>query len=132
MKYRYLAAALLSLLGGFLLSSCVQEIQPGALQNVAETAPVSIQLKTDSDSITAGRTLFAQKCSNCHYIDRPDSFVGPSLMGILRNPLLPVSKKPSTPENIVRQMRHPFTNMPSFVFFSDEDLANILAFLNSL
>lgn len=131
MSYRYLVAAFL-LLGGFLLSSCAQEIQQGARQNAAETAPFSIMLKKDSDSITAGRSLFAQKCSHCHYVDRTDYFVGPSLQGILKNPLLPVSKKPATPENIVRQMRHPYTNMPSFVFYSDEDLTNILAFLNSL
>jgi len=131
-RYRYIAAALLSLLGGFLLFSCVQEIQQEVRPNEAETAPARITLKTDSDSIIAGRTLFMQKCSTCHYIDRPDYFVGPSLKGILKAPLLPVSRKPATPENIVRQMRHPFTNMPSFVFFSDEDLANILAFLNTL
>jgi cytochrome c1 len=119
-------------MGGLLLSSCTQEIQQGASQQAVEAAPVGITLKTDSDSIIAGRTLFMQKCSNCHYIDRPDYFVGPSLKGILKNPLLPVSRKPATPENIVRQMRHPFTNMPSFVFFSDEELSNVLAFLNSL
>jgi mono/diheme cytochrome c family protein len=131
-KYKYPAAVFLFLLAGFLLSSCVQEIQPEVRQNAVETAPFSIKLKTDSDSITAGRTLFMQKCSNCHYIDRPDYFVGPSLKGILKNPLLPVSRKPATPENIVHQMRHPYTNMPSFVFFTDEDLTNVLAFLNSL
>ena len=131
-KYRYLAAVLLSILGGLLLSSRAQEIQQEARQNAAETPAVNITLKTDSDSITAGRTLFVRQCSKCHYIDRADSFIGPSLKGILKNPLLPVSKKPATPENIVRQMRHPFTDMPSFVFFSDEDLTNILAFLNSL
>jgi cytochrome c2 len=129
-NYRYPVAALLLFLGGLLFYSCTQEIQPEA--PAAAKAPAVIRLKTDPDSITAGRTLFMQKCSSCHYVDRPDFFVGPSLRGILKNPLLPVSKKPATPENIVHQMRHPFTNMPSFVFFSDEDLANILAFLNSL
>ncbi len=129
---QYCAAVLVSLLIGLLLTSCTQEVQQGARQSAPETAPVRITLKTDSDSITAGRTLFMQKCSTCHYVDRSDYFVGPSLRGILKNPLLPVSKRPATPENIVRQMRHPFTNMPSFVFFSDEDLSNVLAFLNTL
>ncbi|MBA4371528.1 MAG: hypothetical protein C0402_01560 [Thermodesulfovibrio sp.] len=131
-QYHYSAILLLMFLVGLFMTSCVQEIQPEARPIMAEPAIINITLKTDSDSITAGRTLFMQKCSNCHYIDRPDFFVGPSLRGILKNPLLPVSRKPATPENIVRQMRHPFTSMPSFVFFSDEDLTNVLAFLNSL
>jgi len=97
-----------------------------------EASPVKIVLKADIDSITAGRTLFEQKCSICHYIDRDEYFAGPSLKGILKNPWLPVSKKPATPENIVSQMRHPYTSMPSFAFFSDGDLMSILAFLNTL
>jgi len=120
------------LLGGVLLLSCNQEVRKGAGEDIKKPGPVRIVIKTDSDSITAGRTLFAQKCSICHYIDNDEYFSGPSLKGILKNPFLPVSKKPATPENIVAQMRHPFTSMPSFAFLSDHDLMNILAFLNTL
>ena len=119
------------LLCSVLTSSCAQEVQRSTAP-IASPDPIKIVLKTDSDSITAGRTLFMQKCSNCHYINNDEYFAGPSLRGILKNPLLPISKRPATPENIVRQMRHPYTDMPSFVFFYEDDLMNILAFLNSL
>jgi hypothetical protein len=58
--------------------------------------------------------------------------VGPGHKDILKNPLLPVSKKPATPENAADQIRNPYKDMPSFSYLLDEDVENIVAFLNTL
>ncbi|MEW6418126.1 MAG: cytochrome c [Nitrospirota bacterium] len=58
--------------------------------------------------------------------------MGPGHKGILKNPLLPVSKKPATPENIVHQLKKPYKDMPSFSYLSDTEVQNIIAYLNTL
>jgi hypothetical protein len=51
---------------------------------------------------------------------------------VLKNPELPVSRHLSTPENIRRQLIQPFSRMPSFEYLSEKEMADILAFLNTL
>jgi cytochrome c2 len=91
-----------------------------------------IVLKTDSESILKGKKLYETKCYFCHDAFSTKWGVGPGHKGILKNPLLPVSKKPATPENIANQIRKPYRDMPSFSYLSDEDVQNIIAFLNTL
>jgi cytochrome c1 len=43
-----------------------------------------------------------------------------------------VSHYPATPENIVSQLMKPFGQMPSFDYLSDEEIEDLLAFLNTL
>ena len=68
----------------------------------------------------------------CHDAYSNKREVGPGHKGILKNPLLPVSKKPATPENVANQIRNPYKDMPSFSYLLDEDVENIVAFLNTL
>ncbi len=91
-----------------------------------------IILKTDAGSIERGKKLFASKCRFCHHPDSTETNVGPGLKGVLKNPRLPVSKSPAVPENIIKQLRQPFARMPSFDYFSHEEIDDILAFLNTL
>jgi len=91
-----------------------------------------IIIRRDPESITKGKNLFNAKCSFCHDAYSSKTIVGPGLKGILKNPKLPVSKKPATPENIINQLRRPFSDMPSFSYLTDEDILNIIAFLNTL
>ena len=115
-----------------LISGCAKETKRQDVTKPAETAPKVIVVKTDNDSINTGKLLFAQKCEYCHDPYSTRTIGGPGLKGILKNPFLPVSRKAATPENIAEQLRHPFTNMPSFVYLDDGDVANIIAFLNTL
>lgn len=116
-----------------LLSAFAQEAQRQEnVPNAAEATPRKIIVKSDMKSIEAGKTLFMLKCEYCHDAYSTRQVVGPGLEGILKNPVLPASKKPATPENIAKQMRHPRTNMPSFAYLSDDDVENIIAFLNTL
>ncbi len=132
MKQQIVASLFLLLLVGF-MSACAKVAQ--RQQNVTkanETVPKVIVLKTDKESIKAGKTLFMQKCEYCHDPYSTNTLGGPGLKGILKNPVLPVSKKPATPENIAGQMRHPLSKMPSFVYLDEDDVENIIAFLNTL
>jgi cytochrome c2 len=132
MKQKYIAALFFILFAG-LIAACSKEAQRQPdVTKTRETTPKSIVLKTDNDSIAAGKILFMQKCEYCHDPYSTMTLGGPGLMGILKNPLLPVSRKPATPENIATQLRHPMTNMPSFVYLDEGDVENIIAFLNTL
>ena len=89
-------------------------------------------IRTDKKSIEAGKNLFNEKCFFCHDAYSTKTTVGPGLKGVLKNPTLPVSKRPATPDNIADQIRNPFKDMTPFTYFTDEDILNIIAFLNTL
>ena len=91
-----------------------------------------ILIKTDAESIGRGKNLFESKCSFCHDAFSTETKVGPGLKGLLKNRRLPVSKYPAVPANIIKQLRQPFDRMPSFDYLTDDETADILAFLNTL
>ena len=88
--------------------------------------------KTDPESIGKGKNIFDAKCKFCHNAYNTEPLVGPGLKGILKNKVLPVSKRQATPENIRRQLIQPFSRMPSFEYLSEEEMEDITAFLNTL
>jgi len=93
---------------------------------------IEVVVKTDPKSIASGKGLYQSKCIFCHDPYSTRWKFGPGHQGILKNPLLPVSGKPATPENILNQLRNPFRNMPSFSELPENDVLNIIAFLNTL
>ena len=97
-----------------------------------EVSKAGIVLKTDPESIRKGKKLYESKCYFCHDAYSTKREVGPGHKGILKNPLLPVSKKPATPENVANQIRNPYKDMPSFSYLPVKDVENIIAFLNTL
>jgi mono/diheme cytochrome c family protein len=92
----------------------------------------TIEVRTDRESTKKGEKIFKESCSFCHNPDNTNVSVGPGLKGLLRNPTLPASKRPSTPENIADQLRTPIKDMPSFENLQDEDIVHLIAFLNTL
>lgn len=91
-----------------------------------------ITVKIDKKSISKGKVLYEEKCSFCHEPNSTNWTVGPGHKGIMKMEHLPVSKKPPTPENIANQIKNPIKEMPSFSYLSDEDIENIIAYLNTL
>jgi|Deesub1362A_J573_1020465.scaffolds.fasta_scaffold24173_1 cytochrome c2/uncharacterized membrane protein len=89
-------------------------------------------VRTDPASIGKGKNLFDSKCSFCHRPDSTETLVGPGLKGIMKREELPVSKRRATPENIANQLRNPYSDMPSFAYLKEEDVLNIIAYLNTL
>ncbi len=94
--------------------------------------PGIMAIRTDRLSIERGRTLFASKCAICHDPLSTRTIVGPGLKGLLRNPALPVSGHPATAESIRFQLRQPMGRMPSFAYLSDEEMDDLIAYLNTL
>ena len=89
----------------------------------------------------AGKQLFAQKCSACHAIGPFDQkVVGPGLKGVLHDPAHPnlVNGQPATPANVSKILQNGFSGpmgrMPNQTqnAISDKDIANLVAYLNSL
>lgn len=100
--------------------------------SVEKAAGAKLAVRTDTESIKNGKELYESKCYFCHDAYSTDVIVGPGHKGILKNPLLPVSKKPATPENAANQIKNPYKDMPSFSYLPDEDVLNLIAFLNTL
>ncbi len=94
--------------------------------------PAALAIRTDRMSIARGRDLFASRCAACHEPSSTRTIVGPGLKGLLRNPVLPVSGHPATPESIRFQLRQPLGRMPSFAYLSDDELNDLIAYLNTL
>ena len=79
-----------------------------------------------------GRHIFEQKCAACHYSDRQETKMGPGLKGIFQKKELPVSKREVNEENVRRQLREPYSNMPSFRNLEPDQVTALIAFLRTL
>ncbi len=88
--------------------------------------------RTDPESIRKGKELYEDKCTFCHDPSSNIAGTGPGHKGILKNQLLPVSRKPATPDNIAAQIRNPFKDMPLFSYLSDDEVQALIAYLNTL
>jgi cytochrome c oxidase subunit II len=89
----------------------------------------------------AGQALFQQKCSACHALGPfSQRIVGPGLKGVLHDPSHPklVDGDPATPANAAKILQQGFKGdmgtMPNATGngLSDKDIANLVAFLDSL
>jgi mono/diheme cytochrome c family protein len=88
-------------------------------------------VRTDRESIEAGERLFNTHCSACHRTDSEARLIGPGLKGILKRKKLPESGVPATPENIISVMKNPLNIMPSFGHLSEDEMLDIVAYLNT-
>ena len=106
----------------------------GKLEQQKGVAPGTAHLvpRTDTESIAKGKELYESKCSFCHDAYSNGRIVGPGHKGLLKNPLLPISKKSATADNIANQMRNPYKDMPSFSYLSENEVQSLIAFLNTL
>jgi mono/diheme cytochrome c family protein len=91
-----------------------------------------IEITKDPESVKRGKEMYDSKCYSCHDPFTRATIIGPGHQGILKDPVLPVSRKDATPENIALQLRQPYNQMPSFAYLSDDEIADIIAFLHTL
>jgi hypothetical protein len=98
----------------------------------AEVEAKGVKVKTDPESIEKGQKLFNAKCSSCHDAHSTNAMIGPGLKGVLKNQTLPISRRPATPENVRHQLLQPFGKMPPFDSLSEEEVSDIIAYLNTL
>ncbi len=80
----------------------------------------------------AGRSVFVAHCSTCHYADSQKGLNGPGLQGLFRKPYLPsggVANDTRVAAVIVRGRNM----MPALGnTLSDQELADLLAYLHTL
>jgi cytochrome c2 len=99
----------------------------------AESPEISEPSKTlNQGSAEKGATLFKNKCLSCHYADKEESKHGPGLKNILKKERLPSSKRQTSIDNIKKQLKTPFLAMPSFVSLSEQEIADLIAYLKTL
>jgi len=115
------------------------QVKNAHLSNALPSTSGTIAL-TGGDA-AAGKALFSQKCSACHALGPFDQkIVGPGLKGVLHDPAHPnlVDGDPATPENAAKILQQGYTGsmgtMPNATTngLSDKDIANLVAFLDSL
>jgi len=89
---------------------------------------------------TAGKTLFAQKCTACHKLAPYDqTLVGPGLANVFHDSAHPnlVNGQAATPQNVAAILQAGYTGsmgtMPnaSANGLSQQDISDLVAFLNS-
>ena len=96
---------------------------PAALQDAPVPTP---------GNAANGSALFSTQCSACHFADQEEAKFGPGLANLLKKQTLPSSGRPATLENVKSQILKPYQSMPAFTNFSDEELADLLAYLGTL
>jgi mono/diheme cytochrome c family protein/uncharacterized membrane protein len=92
----------------------------------------TIAVRTDPASVDKGKQLFETNCRGCHTAAGAETVVGPGLKGILKRKTFPIGDWPATPENIFRQLRCPYAEMPSYKErLTDDQVFDLIAFLNT-
>lgn len=107
----------------FLRTLCAKPESPG----ISESSQTPHQGNAER-----GAALFNSKCISCHYADKEESKQGPGLKSILKRRKLPSSGRPANVENIKKQLKRPFLVMPSFANLSEQDIADLIAYLKIL
>ncbi len=79
-----------------------------------------------------GAKIFDQKCSFCHFSNKTETKVGPGLKGLFSLETMPTSGMPISDENIRKQLKTPFQNMPPFDELPEEDIESLILFLKTL
>jgi len=79
-----------------------------------------------------GAALFKSECLSCHHADKEENKQGPGLKNILKREKLPFSKRPANVDNIKKQLKTPFLAMPSFTSISEQEIADLMAYLKTL
>jgi len=88
--------------------------------------------ETDTKFVIAGAKVFEKKCSFCHITDSTDTKVGPGLKGLFEREKMPVSGWPVSADNLRRQLKTPFGQMPSFESLTEDEIKSLTGYLQSL
>jgi mono/diheme cytochrome c family protein len=112
--------------------SVYYRLEPPFLTIARISGPAAALIRTDRHSIGLGRTLFVARCSACHDPLSTRTIVGPGLKGLLKGRTLPKSGNPATAESIRFQLRQPMGRMPSFAYLTEDEMEDLIAYLNTL
>jgi mono/diheme cytochrome c family protein len=115
-----------------LLGYIVKVMGPAKPAPECDVTIPAIVKRTEPASVAKGKQLFEANCMGCHTVFGTEGLVGPGLKGILKRKTLPFGDWPATPENIFKQLRCPYKDMPSFrEKLTYEQVFDLIAFLNT-
>jgi len=88
----------------------------------------------DDSHVPGGSEVFEKKgCVQCHFTDSRETKIGPGLKGLFGRNKLPVSGREVTEENVKRQLKTPYDDMPSFADrLTEEQRDRLVAYLKTL
>jgi cytochrome c2 len=94
------------------------------------------KVESDSSEIVGntenGASFYSTNCLSCHYTDTEDKKVGPGLKDLFKREKLPYSGRLVTVENIKQQLIRPALVMPSFTKMTEQEMADLIAYLKTL
>ena len=79
-----------------------------------------------------GALFYNKNCLSCHDTDTEDKKVGPGLKGLFDKEKLPYSGLPVTEESIKQQLIRPALVMLSFTKMTEQETADLIAYLKTL
>lgn len=119
--------------GYYILSGGLTPKSPRPGTDASGTPETSKQdLSADIVSVQKGKDLYGSKCLSCHDIDSASATGSPGLKGVMKLKALPSSGRPSTADNIALQLKKPYKKMPAFPDLTEEEVANLVAYMKTL
>jgi cytochrome c2 len=100
--------------------------------NPAPTERIDALVSDIEGDAKNGSSFFNANCLSCHYPDRYDNKLGPGLKDLLKREKLPHSGRRANAENIRQQLIRPILTMPSFANLTDQEKADLIAYLKTL
>jgi cytochrome c2 len=94
-----------------------------------EIGEVISEIVGDADK---GASYYETNCLSCHYPDSEDKKAGPGLKDLFKKEKLPHTGRPPTVENIKQQLIRPALVMPSFTKLTEQEMADLIAYLKTL
>jgi mono/diheme cytochrome c family protein len=91
-----------------------------------------------SPAAQAGKKLFDQNCTMCHFADQTTNKIGPGLKGLFKMKELPFSHRPVTDANVREQIEKgnpqgkPMPMPPFGGKLSATEMSNLIAYLKTL
>ncbi|MFO7752939.1 MAG: c-type cytochrome [Desulfobacteraceae bacterium] len=127
----YFAAFLIVIGLGFLGGELVFKNQAASDQGASDHDHSAHQTPL-SATASGGKALFEKKCAACHLAKSTQTKVGPGLKGLYNKEKMPVSGWPVTEENLERQLKNPFDQMPAFDQLTDEEIKTLTDYIKTL
>lgn len=93
---------------------------------------------TLSPAAKAGKKVFSQNCTMCHFANQTQKKIGPGLKGVLKNKELPYSHRPATVANVREQIEKgnpqgkPMPMPPFGSKLSKTQMQDLIAYLKTL
>jgi cytochrome c2 len=107
-----------------------------SVKALSAKSPPSEEVQSGSSEIIGnsenGASFYNTNCLSCHYSDTDDKKVGPGLRDLFNREKLPYSGLPATAENIKQQLIRPALVMPSFTKMTEQEMADLIAYLKTL